>query len=204
MERADFDLDHLMRATGCFDEAWTRCIIRALLETLAHLHSKNIAHCDLKPSNIMWSQNLMTLKLIEFGDSKKVKKDDSYSKSVSAPSYTAPERWKDHKGWQLKKADVWAIGVIAFEMFAGQKCFEGEDENDTFQCLSNGTWSWPEDRKPSGSMQNFIEKCLARDPRNRLSAKSALYHDWIANMSQNEGLDSKSPTQIKSFSDKEP
>ena len=80
MERADFDLDQLLRTTGCFDEEWIRCIIRALLETVAYLHSNDIAHCDLKPSNIMWSQNLMTLKLIEFGDSKVVEADEIHSK----------------------------------------------------------------------------------------------------------------------------
>merc|ERR1712062_160969 len=148
-------------------------------------------------SNMMWSQNLMALKLIEFGDSKAIEEDRTYSNSVSTPSYTAPELWTDVQGWQLKKADMWAIGVIAFEMFVGDKCFDENNENAIAQRLFIGELSWPEDRKPSKSMRDFIEKCLALNPLNRLSAEDALCHPWIA------GLDCKSSTNVESLNDKE-
>lgn len=122
---------------------------------------------------------------------------------VNAPSYTAPERWTDHIGWQLKKADVWAVAVIAFEMFVGDRCFDGENEEEIFQNLTKGQWAWPEDRKPSDSMQDFIGKCLALDPRNRLSADDALAHRWIAGTLQDTGLNCKSPTHIESLNGNE-
>jgi len=175
MERADFDLDQLLRTSGPLDETWTRSIIYSLLQTIAYLHSKDIAHCNLKPSNIMWSTNLMTLKLIEFGDSKYIEDDETFSDFISSPSYMAPERWNDHKGWQLKKSDVWAIGAIAYEMFIGEKCFEG--------IKKKRQWAWPEDLKPSDLMQDFIQKCLTIDAGKRVSAEEALEHPWYREIS---------------------
>ena len=80
MEQADFDLFHMTKASGPWDEDKTRTITFALLEVVAYLHSKNLAHRDLKPENIVFCRDdLETPKLIDFGDATMVENDKIYT-----------------------------------------------------------------------------------------------------------------------------
>ena len=79
LERADSNLHQMIQTTGPFDEARTKTITKALLESLAYVHSKNISHCDLKPTNIMFTtDDRTTPKLIDFGDAKRISEKESY------------------------------------------------------------------------------------------------------------------------------
>lgn len=91
----------------------------------------------------------------------------------------APERLGEHKGWQLKKSDVWAVGAIAYEMFVGKRCFGGNGQREVFGKILRGQWSWPGHRTPSDSMQDLIRQCLDVDPSNRCSASEILQHSWF-------------------------
>merc|ERR1719242_1868826 len=150
-ERADFDLKHLMTTSGPLDESRTKSITFALLQAVAYLHSENVVQRDLKPKNIVFCGD--TTKIIDFGDAQQVTDDKTYTDFVGTPPYMAPERLGEHKGWQLKKSDVWAIAAIAFEMFAGQRCFTGRSQEEVFGKIFGGQWTWPQDRVPSESMR---------------------------------------------------
>merc|ERR1711879_332151 len=91
------------------------------------------------------------------------------------------------KGWQLMRSDVWAIAAIAYEMFVGKRCFRGDRQRDVFRNVLRGRWSWPEDRKPSDSMQDFIQRCLCSDATERPSAEEALRHYWFHDDSNEKG-----------------
>ena len=94
----------------------------------------------------------------------------------------APERLGEHKGWQLKKSDIWAIAAIAYEMYVGERCFQGINQREIFGKILNGQWSWPQDRVPSDPMQDLIRQCLAIDANERLSAEDVLCHSWFADL----------------------
>ena len=88
MERADFDLFHMMKASGPWDENKTRTITFALFEVVAYLHSKNLVHRDLKPENIVFCRDdLANPKLIDFGDATMVENDKIYTE---LSTYTFP------------------------------------------------------------------------------------------------------------------
>ena len=91
----------------------------------------------------------------------------------------AVERWGEHKGWQLKKSDVWAVAVIAYEMFVGNGCFEGTNQQEMFGNISCGQWAWPQNRTPSQPMQDLIRQCLDLDASNRPTAAEAMCHSWF-------------------------
>ena len=95
-------------------------------------------------------------KLIDFGDALYVRKDKKYTEFVGTPPYMSPERLADHYGWQLKKADVWAIGVICYEIIAAQRCFDGESQTAIFQKVNDVDWSWPHGMKPSRECRDFV------------------------------------------------
>jgi len=188
MERADYDLKHLMTTSGSLDESRTKSITYALLQSLAYLHSENTVHRDLKPENIVFCGE--NPKIIDFGDAKRVTDDTSYTDFVGSPPYMAPERLREHKGWQLKRSDVWAIGVIAFEMLTGRRCFPGTSQQEVFEKITGNQWSWPQrntDDMPSEEMQSFVAECLCMDPVARPSAEKALSHPWFSEFTLKEG-----------------
>ena len=95
----------------------------------------------------------------------------------------APERLGEHKGWQLKKSDIWAIAAIAYEMFVGERCFQGTNQREVFGNIMRGQWSWPGDKRPSKEMQDLISQCLSPDAKDRPSAADVLQHPWFADLS---------------------
>ena len=99
----------------------------------------------------------------------------------------APERLGEHKGWQLMRSDVWAIAAITYEMFVGKRCFPGHSQREVFRNVLRGGWSWPENRKPSDSMQDFIQRCLCLDATERPTAEQALKHYWFHEVSSQKG-----------------
>lgn len=68
---------------------------------------------------------------------------------------------------------------MAFEMFSGSRCFEGETQKQVFAKVLRGEWEWHDSRVPSVSMQKFVAQCLRIDTEARLSAEEALQHEWL-------------------------
>jgi len=184
MQRADCDLKQLMTSSGPLDEDQTKRVIYALFDAVAYLHSQNVVHRDLKPQNIVFSNNDLTApRLIDFGDCEKVEDEASYTEFVGTPPYMAPERLGEHKGWQLKKADVWAIGAIAYEMLVGKRCFEGSNQREVFAKICRGQWAFPQECQLSPSIQDLIRQCLSMDAKQRPSASAVLDHPCFADLS---------------------
>jgi len=187
MERGDVDLCQITNASAPWDEATANAVIFALFESVAFLHSNDIVHRDLKPANVVLCRadkgGATTPKLIDFGDALLVQRDASYTDFVGTPQYLAPERLGDHKGWQLKAADVWAVGAIAFELLTGCKCFDGETQREIFAKILGGQWSWPRSRTPSQPMMDLVGRCLSMNAAERPSAEEALSHSVFTNSS---------------------
>eukprot|EP00484_Ammonia_sp_Unknown_P029931 CAMPEP_0197050804 /NCGR_PEP_ID=MMETSP1384-20130603/25621_1 /TAXON_ID=29189 /ORGANISM="Ammonia sp." /LENGTH=515 /DNA_ID=CAMNT_0042483263 /DNA_START=58 /DNA_END=1605 /DNA_ORIENTATION=+ len=180
LEKADYDLYQVMQRKGHLSESKTKKIIHSLLVAVSYLHGKNLAHRDLKPENIVFVASQSDHpRIIDFSDATIANDDRTYTEFVGTPSYMSPERLGEHNGSQLKKADIWAIGVIAFEMFTGQRCFAGDSQKEIFARVVRGEWSWPAHRTPSDAMQEFVEQCLCQETEQRLSANEALLHPWI-------------------------
>ena len=183
MEQCDYDLYHIMKRAGFISEKKTKKIVYGLLGAIYYLHSKNVAHRDLKPENIVFHDNNTNQPiLIDFGDAEMCKKGKMYDEFVGTPPYMSPERLGEHNGEQLKKADIWALAVIAYEMYSGKRCFEGDTQKQVFSRILKGEWAWPKDRVPSQLMMDFINKCLNINSQQRISAKDALQHPWFADI----------------------
>lgn len=183
LEKADYDLYDLLtqNGRGFLTENTSRDIVRGLLCGLRYIHKKNLVHRDLKPENVVFAAaNPLQPKIIDFGDAEIARVDKIYTEFVRTPPYMSPERLTEHNGEQLKKADVWAVGVMAFEMFTGRRCFDGATQKEVFAKVLRGDWQWDASRVPSAAMQNFVAQCLSIDSDDRLSAEEALQHEWIA------------------------
>eukprot|EP00484_Ammonia_sp_Unknown_P001542 CAMPEP_0197021756 /NCGR_PEP_ID=MMETSP1384-20130603/2690_1 /TAXON_ID=29189 /ORGANISM="Ammonia sp." /LENGTH=407 /DNA_ID=CAMNT_0042449661 /DNA_START=35 /DNA_END=1258 /DNA_ORIENTATION=+ len=190
LEKADFDLAFVMKQKGHLSEGKTRRIVYALLKAVKYLHRKGLAHRDLKPENIVFVRSQTDCpRLIDFGDVDLAKDEKMYTEFVGTPPYMSPERLGEHNGYQLKKSDIWALGVIAYEMYTGERCFGGTTQKEVFGRIIGSKWSWPSGRTPSKTMQDFVRQCLNPDADQRLSAEQALQHEWFETVRKQETVE---------------
>lgn len=84
--------------------------------------------------------------------------------------YKAPEMFR---GGYNEKIDIWAVGVVCYEMLTGRLPFQSLFEKDTIRKIINDEPNF-ENLHLTESCINFMKKCLAKDPVDRLSAHAAL------------------------------
>ena len=94
-------------------------ILAAVAEGLTHAHERHLIHRDLKPSNIFLTRQ-GTVKLLDFGLCHRVAASGPaapHLPTAGTPAYMAPEQWRGEP--QDTRTDIWAAGVVLFEMLAG-------------------------------------------------------------------------------------
>ncbi len=142
-------------------------ILSPLANALAYAHSKGIIHLDIKPSNIMITDENV-LKLMDFGISHDKEKADSKApEGLGTPKYMAPELFTkddiDHR------TDIYAFGVLAYEMLTGNAPFVCRNYSDYMQ---NHLFAAPApiDKKVpdcSRHLRKFISQCLEKNKDKR-------------------------------------
>ncbi|KAM3132738.1 hypothetical protein pb186bvf_015166 [Paramecium bursaria] len=165
-----------------FSERITADYMRQILRAVSHCHEKQIVHRDLKPENIIFS-NEWQLKIIDFGTSRQFDGSTFMRKRLGTPYYIAPEVLSQEYN---EKADVWSCGVIMYILLCGYPPFAGRTDQDTLKKVKEGKllfdvndWSLI-----SNQAQDLVKKMLTLDPKQRLSAKQALTHQWVLNNTQ--------------------
>jgi Tol biopolymer transport system component len=166
-------------------------IARQIAEALEAAHERGIIHRDLKPANIKVRAD-GTVKVLDFGlakmaiDSGAMNSGASNSDSLNSPTFTTPAMTQmgvilgtaaymspeQARGKPVdRRADIWAFGVILFEMLSGRRPFGGETMTDTLSQIVSREPDWttlPEEAKRSAGA--LLRRCLERDPRKRLQS----------------------------------
>ena len=127
------DLNDFMKTFPNLIELKT--VIRGMLEGLAYLHNKGVIHRDIKPQNILLHKDEnegWVTKIADFGLAKKIDQGMVSSKILGTMEYMAPEQF-DTKRYGINNqlhtnVDLWAAGIILFEMFTGELPFGSRDE----------------------------------------------------------------------------
>lgn len=163
-----------------FSEMHAAQIIRTILHVIAHCHSNDVVHRDLKPENLVFRTKAQReLVLIDFGDSRIVQENECYEDFVGTAFYLAPECIRKRTGDELKKSDVWTIGVITWIMLVGRPPFVAEDNSKLLSKIIKDALVFPKKPILSKVAKDFLQKMLSKKPEERLSAKQALEHDWL-------------------------
>ena len=171
--------------TGCFDEVSAATIVKSLLEAVAYLHRNGIVHRDIKPENILFvtqDNDDLSVKLIDFGLSRRHKKGDAYmSNPVGTAYYMSPELLK---GKYDQACDVWSTGIVAYILLCGYPPFNGDTDPDIFEAIKQAFFNFPSQAwgHVSPEAKDFIKCLLRKDPRKRFTAEEALRHPWIRNL----------------------
>lgn len=146
-----------------------------LAEALSHAHDRGVMHRDLKSANVMIT-NDGRAKVLDFGLARRMSGDpvtdgitEAQSLTLTQPgtlvgtlAYMAPEQLRGERG--DVRSDIWALGVILYEMVAGLRPFRGQTKLELVSAILTEPVP-PLPRK--GQLRTIIERCLAKDPGQR-------------------------------------
>lgn len=111
------------------EEDYVRLYMYHLLRGLACLHGRGIAHCDIKPQNLLIDGATQTLKLCDFGTAKRLVFGEPLVSYACSRYYRAPEMCLGSVHYSTS-VDLWAAGCVFGEMILGQPLFTGRDGID--------------------------------------------------------------------------
>jgi serine/threonine-protein kinase len=154
-------------------------IARQIAEALEAAHERDIIHRDLKPANIKLNA-AGAVKVLDFGLAKALNplspgpttldsvglSDTSSGVILGTAAYMSPEQ---ARGLPVdERADIWALGVVMYEMLAGRRPFEGLTNSDTMAAVLRQEVHWALlPRETPDELLRLIRRCLERDPKNR-------------------------------------
>lgn len=201
------DLYNLIMSTeqngGGLDVLTAECFYKQLLRGIKYMHAHGIAHCDIKPENVLLTLR-GCLKITDFGtacvfrtawDRKVV-----YSQGAcGSEPYVAPEEYTDLQ-YDPRLADVWLLGIVYMAMRTGSYLWHSAQLHDSMyakylqqvpqyaggKCIQRGRFE-PIEQILGGDLprkrRRTLYKILQPDPRQRATAREVLKGEWMRSVS---------------------
>jgi serine/threonine-protein kinase len=167
------DLAELLEKDGPRPVAEVVGWVLEALEAIAEAHAIGIVHRDLKPANLFLAHKrdgTSIVKVLDFGISKNVARAEAAgtltatSSILGSPTYMAPEQLRDAKTVDAR-ADIWAIGVVLYELLSGQLPFAAQNVADLFVAILERTPPSLRAARPEipPGLEEVVVRCLSRD-----------------------------------------
>ena len=163
-------------------------IAKQVAQALEAAHEQRIIHRDLKPANIKLRPD-GAVKVLDFGLAKAVVSDSDVPALLDSPTVTAmgthagvilgtapymsPEQAKGHP--VDRRTDLWAFGVVLYELLTGKRAFEGDSVTETVAHILTQSPDWT--LLPANTpapIRTVLRRCLEKNPARRLDSAVAL------------------------------
>jgi len=176
---------------GPLSESLLRRYTLDIVRGLNYLHSQNIIHRDIKPTNLLLLNN--TVKIADFGCSTVSVAVDGGGDNMGMSSgmnelnhgtmagttiYMSPEVMSGAEGGYGRKADIWSLGITLCEMAHAKAPFQNATVAIYAVCVSKIFPTFPE--RYSAAAHSFLGACLREDVKERSTCKELLKHDFLA------------------------
>jgi len=150
-----------------------------MLSALEAAHERGIVHRDVKPANVFLTKaggRTEIVKLLDFGVAKDIVADGNLALTesgvvVGTPAYMAPEQARGETTSD-PRIDLWACGVVLYEMLCGTRPFEGGNYNQVLTAILTGSFAPLTARVPetAPAIDAIVARALAYDPANRFQS----------------------------------
>ena len=166
---------------GTLDIGQAALVVREVAAALAAIHSKDIVHRDIKPTNIIVTRDPgqpERVKIVDFGIAKAVGGGDGQDLTepgfvAATVHYASPELLR---GRPEKRSDIYALGVVLYEILTGHRPFEATNQAELFSMILDPGVTPPTlDQVQPGkgypqALQAVLNRALERDPEKRFSS----------------------------------
>jgi predicted Ser/Thr protein kinase len=160
------DLASLQRRIGRLPAEKSLEIARQVCAGLAAAHARGVLHRDLKPENIMLDGQGQ-VRVTDFGLAALADTVTGDEVRSGTPAYMAPEQLRGHE--VTVRSDVYALGLVLYELFTGQRAFKGRTLRELTEQHEQGTPDSPsalvDDMDPA--VDTAIMRCLEKEPASR-------------------------------------
>ncbi len=165
-------LGRVLRQLSRIPAARAIAILRQIAKALGAAHEKGIVHLDVKPDNVMLlaqGKRVDAVKVVDFGIAGLIQQGGEEEEIAGTPEYIAPERAQGH-GYD-HRSDIYAMGVVAYEMMSGSVPFHGKNHVATLTMQVKDP-PMPLDRQPQTKglpleLVSLVMRMLSKDPEAR-------------------------------------
>jgi serine/threonine-protein kinase len=159
-------IEDILRARGGLPESVTRSALGQLVGAVAYAHDAGIVHRDIKPSNVLVTRD-GSVKLMDFGVARRLDAATATRGLLGTPRYMAPEQMTG--GTAGTQTDLFALGLLAFEMVSGRPFFAGDDIWELRKEMIRYRAPDLERSLPEASpeLRSVLGRLLLRDPADR-------------------------------------
>ena len=172
-------LETLLRRERYLPEYLALRVFRASCRALQYAHERGVVHRDIKPGNILISTD-GHVKLVDFGIASihGGESEENLTRegmTLGTPSYMPPEQYEDSRNVD-KRADIYAMGVMLYEMTTGKKPFSNSLNAEAIRKIQQGKYTRPRKHNPkiTPATQRLIRRCMKVKPERRFQSMAAV------------------------------